>query len=73
MYLTEETIFKYFKDVILQDIANHYEKDGIPDIPARREAFNNYTDSLCKDNLISEETYNTIDLPLHIETSEYWN
>ena len=36
MYLTEETIFKYFKDVILQDIANHYEKDGIPDLPARR-------------------------------------
>ena len=29
------------------------------DVPAIREAWNNYTDSLCKDRLITEKQYET--------------
>jgi len=34
-----------------------YEADGVPDWPARREAWNNWTDSLCKDYEISDWQY----------------
>jgi hypothetical protein len=33
------------------------EDDGIPDWPGRREAWNNWTDSLCKDGQISDWQY----------------
>ena len=38
-------------------IQERYEQDGIPDIPARCEAWNNCTDSLCKDEQISDWQY----------------
>ena len=34
--------------------------DYVNDEIAIRELFNNYTDSLCKDNMISEDFYNRI-------------
>ena len=42
---------------ILPMIQEQYEQDGIPDIPARCEAWNNWTDSLCKDEQISDWQY----------------
>ena len=42
---------------ILPMIQDQYEQDGIPDIPARCEAWNNWTDSLCKDEQISDWQY----------------
>ena len=38
-------------------IQEQYEQDGIPDIPARCESWNNWTDSLCKDEQISDWQY----------------
>jgi len=38
-------------------VREHYEKDGVPDWPARGEAWCNWTDSLCKDGQISEWQY----------------
>ena len=35
-----------------------YVIDGERDIPARSEAFNNWTDALCENNEISEWQYN---------------
>ena len=42
---------------ILPMIQEQYEQDGIPDIPARSEAWNNWTDALCKDEQISDWQY----------------
>jgi hypothetical protein len=42
---------------ILPIIQEAYESDGIPDWPARREGWNNWTDSLCKDGQISDWQY----------------
>jgi hypothetical protein len=43
-----------FTTEILPGIQEQYEQDGIPDMPARREAWNDWTDSLSQDGLISE-------------------
>jgi hypothetical protein len=34
-----------------------YGRANYPDLPMRREAWNNYTDSLCKNRLISDWQY----------------
>ena len=46
-----------FEAEILPFIQEEYEQDGIPDIPARSEAWNDWTDMLCKDGLISDWQY----------------
>jgi hypothetical protein len=46
-----------FDTELLPMIKLMYEQDGIPDWPARREAWNNWTDSLCKDGVISDWQY----------------
>ena len=46
-----------FTNEILPMIQENFEQDGIPDIPARCEAWCNWTDSLCKDGQISDWQY----------------
>jgi len=46
-----------FTNDILPFIQRMYEQDGEPDIPARSEAWNNWTDSLCKSGAISDWQY----------------
>ena len=46
-----------FNFIVMPFVREQYEQDGIPDWPARREAWNNWTDSLCKDGQISEWQY----------------
>ena len=48
---------RQFEEHVLPHIIEAYEQDGIPDWPARREAWNNWTDSLCKDGQISDWQY----------------
>mgnify|MGYP005820667385 FL=1 len=48
---------EYFNSTILPSIRQQYEQDGIPDIPARSEEWNNWTDSLCKSDIISDWQY----------------
>jgi hypothetical protein len=52
-----------FESEILPLVREHHEQDGIPDWPARREAWNNWTDSLCKDRQISDWQYENWDHP----------
>ena len=40
---------EYFTNEILPMVQEQYEQDGVPDWPARGEAWCNWTDSLCKD------------------------
>tara|TARA_R100001244_G_C5158284_1_gene130663 strand:+ start:1048 stop:1359 length:312 start_codon:yes stop_codon:yes gene_type:complete len=53
-YWIEENFNDYFKDAILPMVAQEYEQDGVPDIPARREAYNNAVDNLCRDGGMTE-------------------
>ena len=46
-----------FKEHVLPYVRECHERDGVPDWPARREAWNNWTDSLCKDYEISDWQY----------------
>ena len=61
--LTFEEVEDLFIEHIMPYVYEEYEKDCIPDWPARREAWNDYTDSLCKDGEITEEDYNNWDQP----------
>tara|TARA_R100001244_G_scaffold132321_1_gene108180 strand:+ start:284 stop:610 length:327 start_codon:yes stop_codon:yes gene_type:complete len=53
-YWIEENFNDYFKDAILPMVAQEYEQDGIPDVPARREAYNNQIDALVKGGGMTE-------------------
>jgi hypothetical protein len=52
-----------FKEYWLPVIKEEYEQDGVPDYPARSEAWNNYTDMLCKDGQITDWQYTNWKLP----------
>ena len=46
-----------FTNDILPCIQRQFEQDGEPDIPARSETWCNWTDSLCKNEQISDWQY----------------
>ena len=46
-----------FEVAVLPGVIATYEQDGEPDWPARREEWNNWTDSLCKSGEISDWQY----------------
>lgn len=48
-----------FKENVMPGVREAYEKDGRPDFIARSEAWNNFTDALCKDGLITMHQYET--------------
>ena len=52
-----------FTNDVLPLVTLMYEQDGEPDIPARSEAWNNWTDSLCKSGAISDWQYENWDHP----------
>ena len=62
--MTKQQAVKIFKDEILPAIKARYEQDGIIDKPARREAWHNFTDMLCKDGQITLKQYETWDNPV---------
>ena len=55
--MTWEQACEQFASVILPHMQTIYEQDGVPDWPARREAWINWTDSLCKNGQISDWQY----------------
>ena len=61
--MTRDEAIEEFEAYILPVTLNRYEADGIPDWPARREAWNNFTDMLCKDRRISDWQYNNWSQP----------
>lgn len=63
MKMTKKQAVEFFREEILPVIKENYEQDGITDKPARREAWNNFTDSLCKDGQITLKQYETWDNP----------
>ena len=53
-----EQAIEHFDRFILPIVQAYHEQDGEPDWPARSEAWNNWTDSMCKNNQISDWQYN---------------
>ena len=55
--LLREDAVTEFNEFILPLVREQHEQDGEPDTCARSEAWNNWTDSLCKDRRISDWQY----------------
>lgn len=53
---SEEELSKRFDEEVAQSVVDEYGED---DEPAMSEAFNNWTDMLCKEGDIHEEQYNS--------------
>jgi hypothetical protein len=53
--MTKKEALIEFKEYFLPEVIKQY---GEKDIIAKRECWNNYTDSLCKDGLITQKQYN---------------
>jgi len=52
--MTKKDFEHHFKTYIMPAVAARYEQDGIPDKPARREAWNNTVDAYIKDGMLPE-------------------
>lgn len=61
--LNKSQVDSSFINFILPEIKNQYEQDGIKDIPARCEAYNNYVDGLQKAGEITENQANKYCIP----------
>jgi len=55
--MTRDQAINEFKLFVLPTVIEHNEQDGQIDECARSEAWNNWTDGLCKDNQISDWQY----------------
>ena len=65
--ITRDEAIVLFETEVLPYVIEEYEQDGVPDIPARSEAFSNWTDSLCKNGEISDWQYMNWTHPLCCE------
>ena len=66
---------EFNKDYKMRDlkiIANLYESDGIPDKPARREAYNNKLDDYERNGLITSKQAYTWCIPDSYEKTKFW-
>jgi hypothetical protein len=52
--LTKTQFEEMFREEVLPYIAQRYEQDGIPDKPARREAWNDTVDAYIQDRMLPE-------------------
>ena len=57
--MTNEEVITYFNENIRPSVERMYGPD---DTVAINESFNDWTDGLCKDGIITQEQYNTITL-----------
>ena len=70
--MTKVQFDKEFKEIDLKFIAKQYESDGVPDRPARREAYNNKVDAYSKDGIITEYQAQNWCITDSLETTLYW-
>ena len=55
--MTRDEAIEIFDNHILPIVKQNMEPDGQIDEPARSEAWNNWTDAMCKDSQISDWQY----------------
>lgn len=56
--MTKRQFEEMFRDEVLPYVVERYEQDGIPDKPARSEAWNNTVDAYIRDRLLPEAAGN---------------
>lgn len=56
--MTKREFELYFQEHVLPSVISRYEQDGIPDRPARREAWNNSLDAMIQDGQLSRRAEN---------------
>ena len=66
MQITKKQIDKDFRTHILPMVKNHYEEDGIKDIPARCQEYNFFIDQLQKNGEITENQANKYSIPKNL-------
>ena len=66
-----DQICEHFTLWILPHIIESEKMAGFPDVPGRREAFNNMVDALAKNGDISEELAQKIAIPDDLEEMSY--
>lgn len=71
--MTRDEAIVQFQEYVLPFVQDEYEQDGRPDWPARREAWNNWTDGLCKDGEISDWQYENWSHPPDCDAKELRN
>lgn len=59
--MTDREVSAMWESECLPYVVKQYELDGQPDYVARRESFNDYTDMLCKDGVITDEQYDNME------------
>jgi len=64
--MNKQQVDSSFKTWILPSVKVEFEKDGIRDIPARCEAYNNYVDSLHKDRQLTDTQVNKYCIPKNL-------
>lgn len=60
--MTKREAIREFNETVLPTIKAR-ERPGKPDMSARREAWNNWTDALCKEGRITAKQYDSWDGP----------
>jgi len=70
--MTKQQFDQEFKMNDLHEIAKQYERYGVPDRPARREAYNNKVNAYQKEGLITEDDANEWCITDSLETTLYW-
>lgn len=55
--MTKAMVVTMFKTEILPGVRARYERNGVMDCPARSEAWNDFTDGLAKDRVITQRQY----------------
>ena len=68
---TRDEAIQQFEETELPACIDSFEQDGELDGPARREAWNNFTDYLCKSNQISDWQYANWSQPECCERNVY--
>ena len=53
--ITKKQAIQQYEKEVLPEIVNRFEFDGVPDIPARRSAWNDLIDSYIKSGYVPEE------------------
>lgn len=48
-YINREKAIEMYMEDVLPQVRRKHEKDGVPDYPARREAWNDFVDALVKE------------------------
>lgn len=61
--MTREEAIQLYRERVLPEVKKQYEQDGRIDKPARAEAWNNFTDALCKNGDITMKQYETWEHP----------